>query len=338
MIAVVIVKVVINVMRGVLNLPNLRKNIIPVSSSDFGDVERKVRVLNAIHKLKQTKIICVQYEGNPRVDQPFLNKAKAKLGVEIKQIGPRDLIEAYNVIDEVRAEKLAKEWIENAEKVVEPTKEDIVKAARLYFGIKRIMEKENASAIVINCWMCILENLLPAYPCLAFSQLNNEGLVGTCEGDLACTLTQLIVGYVGNKPGFVTDPSIDTATNAVTHYHCVAPTKMDGPDGEVEPYIIRNNAGTYASVSLQVKMKVGQKVTIAKFVPFEKLLISTGVITGNIDTERACRTHVATKVKDAKKMLENYSGGLHRVLFYGEWTEEVKDLGKLLGFEVVEEM
>ena len=121
---------------------------------------------------------------------------------------------------------------------------------------------------------------------------------------------------------------------------------MDGIEGEHEPYILRNHAGAYESVCLQVKMRIGQRVTVAKFVPFlhfvrgqvSRMLISTGEIIGNVDTERACRTHVQTKVKDAKKMLKNYSGGLHRVLFYGDWVEEIEDMGKLLGFEVVFEM
>jgi len=37
-------------------------------------------------------------------------------------------------------------------------------------------------------------------------------------------------------------------------------------------------------------------------------------------------------------MLDNYRGGFHRVIFYGDHSQAVKGLAKLVGFEVVEEM
>ena len=84
-------------------------------------------------------------------------------------------------------------------------------------------------------------------------------------------------------------------------------------------------------------MRVGQVVTAAKLVGFDKMLISTGEITGNPETEKGCRTKVATKVSDARKIMYNYSGVLHRVVFYGDYVEQVRALGQFLGYEVVEE-
>ena len=129
------------------------KNLISVSSSDFGDVQRKIKVLDAIHRLKETKILCVTNGGG---GGDFAERAKEKLGVEVKYLGHETLLHAYDVADETEAEKLAKEWIENAEKVVEPTKDDVVKAARMYFGIRNLMEEEGANAIAINCFgLCV---------------------------------------------------------------------------------------------------------------------------------------------------------------------------------------
>jgi hypothetical protein len=34
---------------------------------------------------------------------------------------------------------------------------------------------------------------------------------------------------------------------------------------------------------------------------------------------------------------ETLSDTGHRVLFYGDWLDEVRDMGQLLGFEIVEE-
>jgi len=54
--------------------------------------------------------------------------------------------------------------------------------------------------------------------------------------------------------------------------------------------------------------------------------------------ERGCRTKITTQVADARKLLRQYSHGLHRVIFYGDHTPEVERLGKYLGFNVVYEM
>ena len=128
---------------GFLNalLHGNRKNVIPVSSSDFGDIERKIKVLDAIHRLKESKVLCI---GNERWGGNFAEQARKKLGVEIRYLGHESLLRAYDSADEGEAERLAQEWIENAEKVVEPTKDDVVKACKMYFGI-------NSLHYLINC-------------------------------------------------------------------------------------------------------------------------------------------------------------------------------------------
>jgi len=77
-----------------------------------------------------------------------------------------------------------------------------------------------------------------------------------------------------------------------------------------------------------------QKVTVAKLVGLDAMLISTGQITGSPDVDRSCRTKVATKVDDARKMLNNWSSGVHRVVFYGEYVDDVINIGKLLNLSV----
>ena len=57
-----------------------------------------------------------------------------------------------------------------------------------------------------------------------------------------------------------------------------------------------------------------------------------------IINEHNCRTQIVTKGVDTKKMMrETLSDTSHRVLFYGHWLDEVRDMGQLLGFELVEE-
>ena len=308
------------------------KKVDVLATSDYNEIFSRIRLIDVIRRLRETKVIYIQNGG---VDPTYAAQAKEKLGVEILSVDHNRLLSMYNSVDEKAAEKEADRWIDNALKLVEPSREEIVKSSRMYFAIKRLMEEERARAITINCLGLFRQEALPAYPCLAFSKLNDEGWTGVCEADLASTLTQLMVGYIANKPGFVSDPVIETATNTVIHAHCVAATKMDGPNNGPAPYIIRSHTEDNKGASLQVLMQVGQKVTVAKLVGLETMLISTGEITACPDVDRGCRTKITTQVADARKMLDNWSGGVHRVIFYGDWVEDVINLGRLLNYKVV---
>ena len=96
---------------------------------------------------------------------------------------------------------------------------------------------------------------------------------------------------------------------------------------------------------MNVQMEVGQTVTIAQYVPFDRMYVFTGVIDSNVNPQRDCRTSVAIRVADAKRLLRNcmkadhpLTPGGHRLLFYGDWVDEIEDLGQVLGFEVVNDM
>lgn len=127
--------------------------------------------------------------------------------------------------------------------------------------------------------------------------------------------------------------------NEVIQSHCVAPTALYGPGGPRSPYILRTHLETAAGVSLQVLLPIGETVTVARFENPRRLLASTAEVLGNIDSPDGCRTQIRTRVRDARKLLEGYSGGLgvHRVSFYGDYLEPLRKMGRLMGFEVVRE-
>jgi hypothetical protein len=90
-------------------------------------------------------------------------------------------------------------------------------------------------------------------------------------------------------------------------------------------------------VSVQVEMPVRETITCAKFANPTTFLMSTGEVMANLDDRRGCRTKIITRVADARKMAEGYTGGLHRVLFYGDHTAAIERMGRLMGFRTVRE-
>ncbi len=60
--------------------------------------------------------------------------------------------------------------------------------------------------------------------------------------------------------------------------------------------------------------------------------------------DRGCRTQVVTEVEDARALFANWGGGilpddmmtlLHRVLFYGDHVDNVRDMAHLMGLKVL---
>ena len=338
------------------DLQKAGKKIDVLPSSDAKAVADAIRPLRAISRLRETRLLLVS--GGWQPPESFIPEVREKLGVEIMAIGPERLSEAFDAVDAEAAEADAKQWIGQAEVVKEPTREEIVKSARFSLALQNVLVAEKAHAITINCLGLFGQGKLPAYPCLGFARLNDLGYAGVCEADLASALTQIMYTHLAGVPGFVTDPVFDLSNGTLIHAHCVSATKMDGPAGPACPYAIRSHLEDNKGASLQVKMRLGQEITMAKLVgadaraagknpylaatPAESLgastlLVSTGTIVEVPDVDRGCRTKVAVKVRDAQKMLDGWTHGLHRVIFYGNHMTDTRRLGRLLGLSVVEE-
>jgi len=318
------------------------KKVILLPSSDYGELERAAALLRVPVRLGQSRIIVV---GKAKGTAPACSaeQIKSRLGPEVISISQEQVAAAHNAIDPKAAETEAERyWISQAKSIIEPSNADIINSARLYLAIKDIMIKERAQAITSSHCMGA-----PAKGCLTFSKLNDLGLVGACEGDMDSTLTMLIFSYAFGIPGFISDPLFDTSKNAVIHAHCTSTTKLDGPNGQRAPFLIRTQCDSNAGVSLEVQMRVGQEITCAKLANLDTMLISTGKITELTNFhDRGCRTQITTEVPNARKMAQNWGSGvldnnmmtlLHRVIFYGNHLQSVRDLAPLMQLKVVEE-
>ena len=315
------------------------KKVVLLPTSDWSELERVVRLMRVAPRMRQTRILAVgQPKGTPAACSAEM--VKQRLGADLVVVSNDQIIEAHHAVDRAAAEAEAeKYWIGPAKAIVEPSREEIINATRLYLAIKDIMIREKAQAITSS--HCMGE---PAKGCLAFSKLNDLGMVGACEGDMDSTLTMLMFTYAFGVPGFITDPVIDTARNALIHFHCTCATKMDGPEGQRLPFTVRTQSDSERGVSLDVEQRIGQVVTCAKMANLGKMLVSTGKITEVTHDELGCRTQFTTEVADAQQLFRNWGADLlgddtmtllHRVVFYGDHLQSMRDLGTLMGFDVV---
>lgn len=305
-----------------------------VVTSEPGDLDPYLRMFRTIHHLRRSKILVI---GPGAAPDPMTHEFNSRFGTAFAFPGYKDVQAAFDSIDPASVRKAAGEFTRGALKVVEPSPDEIVDSIRLYQGVLQLLDREQANAITIDCLGGFKRGELPAYPCVAWSKLNDQGRYGVCEADVLSTMSQLLLTSFCGKPGFVSDPVFDTGRNEIIHAHCVAATAMQGIGGPASPYVIRSHMEDNKGVSMQVVMPVQDTITVCKFLDARTFAVSTGSVLGNVDDPRGCRTKIRTRVPDARKILEGYRGGLHRVVFYGDYGRPIEQMGRLMGFRVVQE-
>jgi len=306
-----------------------------LASSDYNDLDVYVRIFGAIRSLRKSKVIVVA--PNQRRSK-LADDFAQHFGTTFHYLSYADLKAAYDAVDAAQARTAAAEFMAGALRIVEPSREPIERALRFYLGVQNLLRREKANALTMDCLGGITRGELPGYPCVTFSRLNDQGMYGICQGELDCAMTQLLLTSFSGKPGYLANLVMDTGRNEIIHSHCTAPTTMLGIGGPASPYIIRSHLETADGVSLQVLMPIAETVTVAKFEHPRRLMVSTGEVTGNVDSESGCRTQIRTRVKDARKMLARFRTNVHRVIYYGDYTSSIEKMGRLMAFEVVHEM
>jgi len=322
------------------------KRVVLMASRDWRDLTTAIALLKAVGQMRQSRILLASAKNNLRAPD-----IRERFGPEVIEVTTDQMIAAHKAVDEKLATETALNlFIKPARRIVEPSREEVVKSAKMYLAMKQLMVEQRAQAIAVNCLGGIPIQIL-GYPCLGFAQLCDEGFVGACEADLDSTLTMLLFAYAFGKPGFITDPLFDTSKNAVIHAHCVSPTQMNGPGTRRASFNIRTHRDDNRGASLEVALRVGQVITCAKFIDDEAMLFSTGkIIEGKPSQfdDRGCRTQITVAVSgDAQKMMDNWSADmkkyrdvrtlLHRVVFYGDHTKAVHQLASLMDFKVIPE-
>lgn len=315
-----------------------------LASSDYNELERGLRILRVIPMMQRTRILLFPpARGTKPACSP--EEVKKRLGADVVAVKQKEFDKRLDAVEDnaVRAE--AKAWTEGAKEILEPTEQEITKAARVSIALDRLMEEQEADALAVGTCMGWLQR---GFPCLGFARLRDRGIPAACEGDMDSVLTMLLVQYASDLPGFQGNATFDTSRNALWTAHCTAPLKMDGADGKEAPYLLRGHSEVKGDGCVpEVQYRLGQEITRTKLVNLNTILASKGEI---IDVpERAvhgCRTQIVTEVQDAAKMAAGWSSALetsdamtllHRVVFYGDHMQNLHHLANLMGLRVLQE-
>jgi hypothetical protein len=294
---------------------------------------KTVPIQDCIAQMKASKILAVRnQESKPA--QPIM-------GIPMEFVSFAEVNEAWKAADKDQSRAVADRWQKNAEEVIEVSRATLETSAAMYLGMKQILKKHGANAIAINCLGGFYGGHIHAYPCLGFHELNNEGLVGACECDIHSTATMIMINKLTqDRPGYISDPVIDTAKRQIIYAHCVAHNKAFGPTGPTNPFTIMTHSEDRQGASLRSILPLGYMTTSMKINPQRKeIIFHQGKAVANDPNDRACRTKLCVEpVGDIEKLFTMWDRwGWHRVTCYGDLKEPVFALADAIGWKIIEE-
>ena len=314
---------------GHVNSLAFRPGVHVISSLETPAVEQALRMIRARRQLEETRMLVVR--GNERKEDRF--------GPVRLQYVPRttfeEMFSATPVTEE--AKWVAHQRFREARKVIEPSKEDGLNAARSYIAAKQLLRNENCNALTTDCLGMVTQRKVPTPPCMGASIFQDHGVTYGCEAAVGPAVSLMLTSYLFDKPGFMNDPVPETVKNVLIAAHCVSGTRIYGLGRQKEyaPYILRSHSESSLGVSPQVLWPVGQPVTLVQFFKPDALYLDTGTVVGNVNTPPAggCRTSVEIQmdnIEDCRDVL-----GFHQVVFFGNHRRDVEAFCQLYGINVV---
>jgi hypothetical protein len=306
------------------------------AAGNYSLAENNIKSLTpeeCIKRLGKSKILAVR-------DQK-LEKAEPIMGIPLEYIPFSVINDAWSKASKDESAAVVERWKKTAQQIVGVPDETLLTSAAMYLGMKSVIKDRGANAITVNCLGGFYGGHIHAYPCLGFHELCNEGLIGACECDVRSTAAMVAFATMTNgRPGFISDPVIDTSKRQIIYAHCVAPNRVFGPQGATNPFTIMTHSEDRSGASVRSILPVNYMTTTLEIDKDKKeILFHQGVAVDNDPDDRACRTKLcAEPVGDIEKLFTMWDQwGWHRVTFYGDLKEPVYAFADAIGWKVTEE-
>ena len=308
-------------------------------------------------------------------NQTYIHSLEQTIGVKLIRITPAVFYRTVQMVDEGEALETAKLWMSEAKEVRDTTESEVVKSAKMYLAFEMLRQQHDA--VAVSTMMRSLradggkQNLLwrgngkgedaarsrtrkvanMAWPSLGVIEFQKRGFAAVCQDYPNIAVTHLLGLYALGRPSMLGDLMVDTFNQVDIILHCGAPINPHGDDRV--PYVIWSHAqspvrGTKkpgSGAGVQVELPVDEPVTVWKAdILNKRILVHTGRSVDGHSLYRGldgimCRTKLIARV-DADKVQSHFCPsryGIHRAATFGDLREKIKNIGVLIGFEVIEE-
>ena len=337
---------------------------------DFEEYNQILKLLQVRKAMANTKLLvltaCEQFPVSVNSSNPDLFGLYRMYGIKgarrsIKDVFP--IMKNLNKDEEIS--KLADDIISKAGEVT-IKKEWIMQDLKYCEAVKTMMEELGCNGFTTACKeLCAsrlpMEN--KCTPCLTHSLLKDSGFPCACEEDLNVWMAVMVLMYLSRKSVFMGNPSLvhkhkrpiedlgmtkllsgpaeGFDEDVLEIRHAVPGTRMEGLDNEQMPYDLWHFTLAGWGTKVQVDMSKGstKTVTIGRFSrDGKKMMVTRGEILGCAFRDIECSPVVYYKVeggaREFRHALAEGHYGHHLAVVYGDYVDELKELGKIVGFTV----
>lgn len=260
-----------------------------------------------------------------------------RLGPELIALDPLRLLAEYEQVGGDAASRQAERFRDPVFHFDGATEADLLAAIRLYTAIKTLVSQENLDAIGIRCWP-ELRTYQGLSPCVAFSLLMDEGVMGSCENDPLAGVAMALGYWLTGQPVFSADiNTVVEKDRLLKVWHCGAASLGLRASDRVE---VRKTFHDSSGCTLEFPLMSGS-VTLFKISrPLEgtcRMLVASGEVTDVAGDVRGNAADVRLDVPASQFVDALVGGGFghHIVLAYGAISDELEKISDLLGLELV---
>jgi len=250
-------------------------------------------------------------------------------GVEMVDLPLDEVIAGYEATDGASVQDLTDQFINAAAAVKEPSRDEVVKAMRLYRSVSDMCERHKLDAFTLNCF-----DLIPptrTTGCVALALLNQQGIPAGCEGDEQTLLTMLATQSATGEPTFMANPStiVDPNAHEMVFAHCtIAPSLTDR-------YIVRDHYETLSGVAVEgIIQPMDMTVVKCGGNSMERCFISHASLLRCTDNPNMCRTQLHLRLDKPVDYFLQRSIGNHHVIVRGDHTKLLTSVFAMLGAQV----
>lgn len=319
---------------------------------DWEHLSEMLKLLRVRKALRNTRIL-IAVEGNNLVPSGVvssiwdLEALKGRYGVDYRMVPARDIVQAMQSPNQEAStcvESMTDKLIKNAQKT-NMNREDVVPSVAFYEAVRSTLSKYECNAFVIPCFeLCIkrIPETLRITFCLTHTLLKDQGIPSACEADTNVLMAMTLLTYLSRKSAFMGNSYlVDREKNILGVHHDVPGLKMHGIDEADVLYDLRafTTGGWGVTVRYDFSRDLGAPVTLARFNPAgTKVLVVRGEIAGSAGVDSVgCALSAHIKVRDIVDLYyKELDFGHHLAMVYGDYVDEVKKLGEITGFEVIE--
>ncbi|MBN1853925.1 MAG: hypothetical protein JW829_14425 [Pirellulales bacterium] len=291
-----------------------------------------LKMIRTMKRMHQSRIISIQ---DTKKDDYLI----PHLGTQVRIVPRKCFVDEFAKLENSEeARQLAARYQKESKKIVEPSQADILDAAKTYFVLKRIVEQEEADALMMECLGGLKKPHMHVPPCMGYMDLRDMGIPAGCEADLDATLTMMLIQNLFDMPSFQHNPCVDTEKHLYFGAHCTCASKMRGIDQPSEPYILRSHAEAGWGCVPQVILQKGQKITLAKYLVQEerpRMILYTGEIVESPcpASTGGCRTNMMTTLNELADVCQLQ--GHHLCMWYGDFGEKMKAFNQMFQIDTV---